>query len=67
MRQTQLQQKESQVLEKLSHRQVEQAFQVIAGQQTSSDELNQLSSLEWLLLQQLLENLLLEKEHQPLQ
>ena len=53
------------MLEHLSLKQVEQALNHLAHEQMEylPEELQQLSPLDWLLLEQLLENLLKEKQY----
>jgi hypothetical protein len=63
--------KEHQVLQDLSQEQLEQALKFLAlptpGLQHLPQGLEQLNLVEWHLLQKLLENLLEEKQHHPLQ
>ena len=57
------------MLDKLSQSQLEQAFLFLQypSSQPLPKELEELNELEWLLLSQMLERLLLEKKSHPLQ
>jgi hypothetical protein len=61
--------KESQVLQDLSNQQVERALAWLASPllDPPPQGLENLNDLEWMLLERLLENLMLERAHNPMQ